>query len=106
MLGTVFLGIRFIMSKMNSWSIVAVNRLTGEKEEKAKHETHLRQLATMRPCVDSTEPKRFPHLKYRLKTRELQRDRANEIQLENRILLKKMLEIDGRYNSSLKIRLL
>ena len=41
-------------------------------------------------------PQEFPHLKHKMKTRELQKDRANEIQLENRILLQKMLNIDTR----------
>merc|ERR1712194_128103 len=50
----------------------------------------------MGPSVDNSSPKRFPHLEYRLKTRELRKDHANEIQLEDRTLLQKMLTIDTR----------
>ena len=50
--------------------------------------------------IDNSTPQRFPHLQHKLKTRELQKDRANEIQLENRILLQKMLLIDARQAQS------
>lgn len=78
------------------WVSTTCNRIIAKKEETAKHETHLRQLATIKHSIDNASPRRFPHLKYKLKTKELQRDRANEIHLENRILLQKMLNIDTR----------
>ena len=80
----------------NAWTLTTVNRLCAQKEDQHKHETHLRHIATVRPSVDNNSPKRYPHLQHKLKTRELQKDRANEIQLENRILLQKMLSIDTR----------
>ena len=54
----------------------------------------------MRHSIDNGSPQQFPHLQHKLKTRELQKDRANEIQLENRILLQKMLLIDSRHGSA------
>ncbi|CAD7924827.1 unnamed protein product [Amoebophrya sp. A120] len=84
------------MKNANIWNVKVCNRILQKKEDQAKHESHLRHLATVKPCVDTTEPTRYVHLKYKTNTRELQRNRANEIQLENRILLQKMLEIDTR----------
>mmetsp|Transcript_13187 Transcript_13187/g.32204 ORF Transcript_13187/g.32204 Transcript_13187/m.32204 type:complete len:223 (+) Transcript_13187:916-1584(+) len=85
------------MKNNNVWNLKHCNRIVGKKEDQAKQESHLRHLATVKPCVDTAEPVRYVHLKYKTNTRELQRNRANEIQLENRILLQKMLEIDTRH---------
>ncbi|CAD7947666.1 unnamed protein product [Amoebophrya sp. A25] len=84
------------MRNANLWNTITCSRILGKYEDQKRHDRHLRELATMKPCVDTTEPKKFAFLKYRTNTRELQRNRANEIQLENRLLLQKMLEIDAR----------
>merc|ERR1719296_260106 len=49
-----------------------------------------------RTVVDSKKPKEHVHLRNKVKTKKLQEDRAAEIQLENRILLQKMLNIDTK----------
>merc|ERR1712232_1305059 len=46
--------------------------------------------------VDAKQPREHAHLRSKPKTRKLQEDRAAEIQLENRILLQKMLNIDTK----------
>jgi len=46
--------------------------------------------------VEHKAPKEYAHLRSKPKTRKLQEDRAAEIQLENRILLQKMLNIDTK----------
>lgn len=46
--------------------------------------------------VDHGPPREHPHLRSKPKTKKLQEDRAAEIQLENRILLQKMLNIDTK----------
>merc|ERR1712232_667277 len=46
--------------------------------------------------VDAKQPREHAHLRSKLKTKKLQEDRAAEIQLENRILLQKMLNIDTK----------
>eukprot|EP00397_Hematodinium_sp_SG-2012_P057716 GEMP01072404.1.p1 GENE.GEMP01072404.1~~GEMP01072404.1.p1 ORF type:complete len:210 (+),score=38.93 GEMP01072404.1:114-743(+) len=78
----------------NSWSMVSCNRIVAEKTEKDKHARHLEKLNTVKASIDNASPQPFPHLKAKLKTKKLQEDRVSEIQLENRILLQKMLNID------------
>jgi len=75
---------------------MACNRLVAERTEHSKHERHIRALESTRGMVDCSHPKAFAHLKTKPKTRKLQEDRASEIQLENRILLQRMLNIDTK----------
>mmetsp|Transcript_48380 Transcript_48380/g.149456 ORF Transcript_48380/g.149456 Transcript_48380/m.149456 type:complete len:223 (+) Transcript_48380:142-810(+) len=77
-----------------AWS--SCNRLIAERMENSRHDKHLRALEGTRGMVDSSAPKDHTHLKSKPKTRKLQEDRAAEIQLENRILLQKMLNIDTK----------
>jgi len=80
----------------NSWSMVAGNRIIAERQEQDKHERHLHQLHNVRSSIDNQPPQEHAHLRAKLKTKKLQEDRAAEIQLENRILLQKMLNIDTK----------
>lgn len=80
----------------NAWSTSHCNRLVAERMEIRQHERHIRALETTRGMVDAKAPPDMPHLRNKLKTRKLQEDRASEIQLENRILLQKMLNIDTK----------
>lgn len=80
----------------NAWNMSACNRLVAERMENNKHDKHLRALEGTRGMVDHTAPKEHKHLRSKPKTRKLQEDRAAEIQLENRILLQKMLNIDTK----------
>merc|ERR1719298_129354 len=82
--------------KANSWNATHCNRITSERTERARHEKHLFALQTIRGAVDHYTPADQPHLRAKLKTKKLQEDRAAEIQLENRILLQKMLNIDTK----------
>lgn len=78
----------------NIWNMSACNRLVAERIEGRRHEKHIRALEQTRGMVDSAHPAEFAHLRSKAKTRQLQEDRAAAIQLENRILLQKMLNID------------
>lgn len=80
----------------NSWNMSCCNRLVNERMENNKHEKHIRALETSKGRVDAAPPAAQIHLKSKPKTRKLQEDRASEIQLENRILLQKMLNIDTK----------
>lgn len=82
--------------KANSWNATHCNRITSERTERARHEKHLFALQTIRGAVDHFTPADQPHLRSKPKTKKLQEDRAAEIQLENRILLQKMLNIDTK----------
>jgi len=80
----------------NSWNVKACNRLCEERNADRRHDKHLEALSAMRSRVDQTSPPDQHHLRTKLKTKKLQEDRAAEIQLENRILLQKMLNIDTK----------
>jgi len=72
------------------------NRLVAERLERSRHEAHIKALESTRGMVDSRKPRDHTHLRHKAKTKKLQEDRAAEIQLENRILLQKMLTIDTK----------
>merc|ERR1719469_1848877 len=80
----------------NAWNMTCCNRLVNERMENNKHEKHIRALEGTRGMIDAAGPPMQAHLKSKPKTRKLQEDRASEIQLENRILLQKMLNIDSK----------
>jgi len=82
--------------KGNLWNMTACNRLVAERTEVRRHEKHIQALQGTKGLVDATQPREQAHLRSKPKTRKLQEDRAAEIQLENRILLQKMLNIDTK----------
>lgn len=76
--------------------MTACNRLIAERTEMRRHEKHIQALQGTKGLVDARAPQEQTHLRSKPKTRKLQEDRAAEIQLENRILLQKMLNIDTK----------
>jgi hypothetical protein len=80
----------------NLWTRATANRITAERLERDSHEKHLQALRTVKCSIDNRSPPTHNHLANKLKTKKLQEDRAQEIQLENRILLQKMLNIDTK----------
>jgi len=83
-------------TKGNLWNMTACNRIVAERTQIRSHEKHIQALESTKGLVDATQPKDHAHLRSKPKTRKLQEDRAAEIQLENRILLQKMLNIDTK----------
>lgn len=83
---------------INAWNMptATCNRLIAERMEFRRHEKHLHALGNTRGMVDTRKPQDQAHLISKPKTKKLQEDRAAEIQLENRILLQKMLNIDTK----------
>lgn len=80
----------------NSWNTTTCNRIVAGRNQQSAHEKHIFALQTIKGAVDHFSPPDQPHLRNKLKTKKLQEDRASEIQLENRILLQKMLNIDTK----------
>ena len=60
------------------------NRITAERLERDQHEKHLAALRHVKCSIDNRPPPVHTHLANKLKTKKLQEDRAQEIQLENR----------------------
>jgi len=84
-------------NNMNIWASCSCNRLVAERIEKRLHGQHLDALGgNVRTVTDHGCPQRYPHLRAKGKKQKLQEDRAADIQLENRILLQKMLDIDSK----------
>lgn len=86
------------MEKLNGniWNVSACNRLVNERNADRRHEKHLRALEATKTMVDNSAPADHPHLRTKSKTKKHQEDRSAQIQLENRILLQKMLSIDTK----------
>eukprot|EP00929_Paragymnodinium_shiwhaense_P071658 TRINITY_DN3640_c0_g2_i1.p1 TRINITY_DN3640_c0_g2~~TRINITY_DN3640_c0_g2_i1.p1 ORF type:complete len:222 (-),score=37.69 TRINITY_DN3640_c0_g2_i1:150-815(-) len=80
----------------NIWNLTSCNRLVHERLVGRQHERHCRALESARGLIDHTPPEEQAHLRSKAKKHKLQEDRAAEIQLENRILLQKMLNIDTK----------
>lgn len=80
----------------NLWNLTSCNRLVQERLTGRQHERHCRALESARGLIDHKPPDEQTHLKSKAKKQKLQEDRAAEIQLENRILLQKMLNIDTK----------
>lgn len=74
----------------------ACNRLVNERNEGRRHARHIDALDHCLAATDHKPPMDHPHLRDKSKARRIQEDRAAEIQLENRILLQKMLNIDTK----------
>ncbi len=70
------------------------------REQIREHELHMRRIAQVRGTVNNRKPKKVGHLHSKPKQKpsgkreQLQLEKFEEIQRENRILLKKMLTID------------
>lgn len=80
----------------NLWNQSSCNRLIAERIESRRHSKHISAVSGTRAQTDHSAPEEQIHLKNKVKTKKLQEDRAAEIQLENRILLQKMLNIDTK----------
>ena len=76
-------------------NLPTINRLVGERERVREHELHYKRLRNIKSNIDNRKPKVPSHIKTRGgKKEQLIVEKVNEIQRENRILLKKMLTID------------
>lgn len=82
----------------NSWNVLSGNRIIQERQRWFTQDQHIRAIQQQKGLVDHRPPLEHPHLAKKLKTKKLQEDRAAEIQLENRILLQKMLNIDTKHS--------
>jgi hypothetical protein len=76
--------------------MTACNRIVNERNEGRRHAKHIDALDRSKAVSDHSAPMDHPHLRSKSKAKKLQEDRAAEIQLENRILLQKMLNIDTK----------
>jgi len=76
-------------------SIPIGNKLCHKRNEERRFEAHREKLRTMKPTIDTTEPKalRFDHIRNNLKREQMLEERYGEIDRENRILLQKMSDI-------------
>lgn len=70
-------------------NLPTINRLVVEREMAREHTLHYNRLRNIQSNIDNGRPKIPQHLKLRGgKKEQLLVDRVNEIQKENRILLK------------------
>merc|ERR1719389_363120 len=83
----------------NLWNMTTCNRLVNERNESRRHRKHIDALECCKAATDHSAPMECSHLKNNANRKGKQEERAAEIQLENRILLQKMLDIDTKPSS-------
>lgn len=60
---------------------------------------HMQRLKNIRPCVDMKKPPKPTHIVNNYKKELKKMERMSEIQYQNRVLLRKMLQIDLKPNA-------
>jgi len=76
------------------WNQNRSNRLIGEREKIKEHIMHVQRLRTIKPSIDMAKPPKPAHIVNNYKKEMLKMERLSEIQYQNRVLLRKMLQID------------
>ena len=70
------------------------NRIIGEREKVKEHIMHIQRLREIKPCIDMKKPPKPTHIATNYKKEMKNMERLSEIQFQNRVLLRKMLQID------------
>lgn len=76
------------------WNQGRSNRLIADREQVKEHFMHMQRLRNIKPCIDMTKPPKPKHIVNNYKKELNKMERMSEIQYQNRVLLKKMLQID------------
>lgn len=71
----------------------ATNKLLKKRWDGAAHERHRDKIVRAKPVVDTTSPSTYMHLQYKMKKIQLEEERHQVIDRDNRILLEKMSAI-------------
>ncbi|KAI9103245.1 hypothetical protein DFS34DRAFT_358533 [Phlyctochytrium arcticum] len=66
------------------------NRLLAKRWDDAARDRHKEKVASIRPAVDNSPPKRYSHLDLRLKKIHQDQEQSQKVQSENMILLHRM----------------
>ncbi|TPX63249.1 hypothetical protein SpCBS45565_g06798 [Spizellomyces sp. 'palustris'] len=66
------------------------NRLLAKRWDDAARKRHREKLASMKPAVDNSPPKKYSHLDMRLKKIRQEQEQSQRVQQENIILLNRM----------------
>mmetsp|Transcript_54437 Transcript_54437/g.127070 ORF Transcript_54437/g.127070 Transcript_54437/m.127070 type:complete len:313 (+) Transcript_54437:137-1075(+) len=84
-------------------SLVVASRSCAEKVWRKNHNEHADRLRRVKPVVDVTGPRGVDHIHNNLKKERLLEERYQEIDLENKQLLRKMSEIMHKQSSYVKV---
>jgi len=71
----------------------ATNKLLKKRWDGAAHERHRDKIVSAKPVVDTKSPSTYMHLQYKMKKIQLEEERHQVIDRDNRILLEKMSAI-------------
>lgn len=69
------------------------NKATALRELQRSQKMHLIKLENMKPGIDMTPPKMYPHVQFNAKRQQMEAERNSAIERENKILLGKMYTI-------------
>ena len=72
------------------------SQICADRVNTRNYNAHRQKLAGMRPGIDNTAPKMYPHLYQKLKKAQVEEERCSEIERDNRTLVKRMTGIMQR----------
>lgn len=81
------------------WNLIGSNKLCKDRDIAREHYLHLNKLKNIKSALNTQKPRSQSHLKTNLKQEQLKREREDQIEFQNQLLLKKMLEIDVKSSS-------
>ena len=76
------------------WQKGRSNRIVSDREQIKEHLMHMQRLRNVKPQIDMRKPPKPTHVQTNYKKELQKRERMQEIQYQNRVLLRKMLQID------------
>jgi hypothetical protein len=77
-------------------TIASYGMLYQDKSNARNYEKHRERVSTMKPGIDMSPPKVFPHLYQKLKKAQLEEERCSRIERDNRTLVTRMHTIMQR----------
>jgi len=72
------------------------SQICADRVNTRNYNAHRTKLATIRPGIDNTAPKVYPHMYQKLKKAQVEEERCSEIERDNRTLVKRMTTIMQR----------
>ncbi|CAG9334866.1 unnamed protein product [Blepharisma stoltei] len=81
------------------WNLVGANKICTDRNIAREHMLHLARLKKMKSTVNCNPPRTMSHLKVKAKKEQIKRDKEEIVEHDNKLLLKKMLEIDKKPSS-------
>jgi hypothetical protein len=78
------------------WNMSFSNRICNEHNKIREHKLHLERIITTKPVIDVKEPIKPSFLQFKAKKEKMEQERFMQINYENTVLLKKIIDIEKK----------